>query len=69
MTKLAVKMLEIYGYGNQNRTADMLGINRSRMSAYVTGLTKIPAHHLLVLSKAMKCHPADLVGYQEMESV
>jgi len=69
ITKLRKKMLEEVGYGNQNRLADSLRINRARLSQYATGTLKIPAHHLLALSVALRCHPSELLGYVEMESV
>jgi hypothetical protein len=69
LTKLRVKILEESGSGNQNRLADTLHINRGRMSQYATGTKKIPAHHLLLLSRALHCPPTDLIGYVEIESV
>jgi hypothetical protein len=53
---------------SQNHFADTLHINRGRMSQYATGTVRIPAHHLLKLSVALRCAPADLIGYVEMES-
>ena len=69
ITKLKLKVLEAYGPGNQNRFAASLNINPGRFSQYCTGLRRIPAHHLLLISRALHCHPTELVGYREMEDV
>ena len=69
ITKLRVKVLEVYGPGNQNRLARKLAINEGRLSQYCTGTKRIPAHHLLQLAQALDCHPTELVGYMEMEDL
>lgn len=69
ITKLRYQLISVVGPGNQNRFAKEVGINQARLSQYATGTKKIPAHHLLTLSMALKCDPRDLVGYVDLPTL
>jgi DNA-binding Xre family transcriptional regulator len=69
LTKLRVKILLEVGPNNQNRLARELSINPARLSQYATGTCRIPAHHLLVLSRRLHCSPLELLGYEELGEV
>lgn len=66
ITRLKLVMLEQIGPHRQNALAKELGINQARVSQYMTGLRKIPPHHLLLFARAFNCSPADLIGYVEL---
>lgn len=49
----------------QGDIAKTAGFPASRLSEYALGRKRIPHHHLVALSVALRCNPQDIQGFAE----
>lgn len=68
ITKLKRRMIDVWPT-TQLRLAQDSGINKARVSEYVTGITPIPPHHLIILADILWCKPSEIVGFCELAPI